>query len=709
MKIYLILGLALLTGAAAGTDTLPPHPRLLFDAQGIAQLKQRSQQEPWAAQWKAFRKTYDKTMDAPIELPPRGGNWFHWYVCPTHGARLTQGKQIGPWQWEHICPVDKEVLHGDPSRPDRDFDGVAINTPHSRYATAIRDAGVLFQVTREARYAQRGRALLLAYADRYLSYPLHTTRGEAKIGGGRIGPQTLDEAMWLIPVAQGADLIWDTLSAADRRVLADKLFLPAARDVILAHKMGVHNIQCWKNSAVGVVGFLLGDTMLINAAIEDPIRGYRTQMAKGVQPDGVWYEGAWGYHFFTLSAVWPLTEAARNCRIDLYGEPLKKMFEAPVNLAMPNLNLPAFNDSGEVNIRSSLFELAYARYHDGVYLAALAGSKRRDEMALWFGLPQLPAAQAAALPSRNAQASGYAILQRGQGEQATWLCLKYGPHGGGHGHPDKNNFILYARGRVLCPDPGTRPYGSPLHAGWDKVTLAHNTLVVDETNQVEATGQCLAFGSDHGCDFAMTDAGPIAKGVRFIRTALLLNENLVVFVDQITADKPHTFDLATHCSGQWQQTPAGDKCELPARNGYQHLKNATLCRTNATLAQTLSLTPAWREAIVLAGQEPTQIITATGVGKSTEDRIPVTIFRRVAAQTTFVWALALDGAALNLQTVPSLDPRLDPTVTVRISSAASSWQLAVNSAKATVRAAVITSVSATPPRPLAPVQPLKNK
>ena len=63
--------------------------------------------------------------------------------------------------------------------------------------------------------------------------------------------------------------------------------------------------------------------------------------------------------------------------------------------------------------------------------------------------------------------------------QATWLCLKYGPHGGGHGHPDKNNFVLYARGKVLFPDPGTRPYGSPLHNGWDKITLAHNTLVVD--------------------------------------------------------------------------------------------------------------------------------------------------------------------------------------------------------------------------------------
>ncbi len=691
--IQALFGLCALAIAATGADSLPPHPRLLCDAAGIAQLKQRVQQEPWAAQWKAFRKGFDKTMDTPLELPPRGGNWAHWYVCPTHGARLSQGKQLGPWQWEHICPVDKEVLHGDPTKPDRDFDGVAINRPHGNYAAAIRNAGLLYQVTGEARYAQRARAILLAYAGRYLSYPLHTTRGQAKIGGGRIGPQTLDESTWLIPVAQGADLIWDTLPEADRRTLADKLFLPAAREVILAHKMGVHNIQCWKNSAVGLTGFLLGDTALINAAIDDPIRGYRTQMAKGVQPDGVWYEGAWGYHFYTLGALWPLTEAARNCRINLYGEPLKKMFEAPVKLAMPNLVLPAFNDSGEVNIRSSMFELAYARYRDPVYLVALADSKRRDELALWFGVPQLPATQAAALPSRNAQASGYAILQRGAGEQATWLCLKYGPHGGGHGHPDKNSFVLYSRGKVVCPDPGTRPYGSPLHGQWDKVTLAHSTLVVDGANQAEATGQCLAFGSDRGCDFVMTDAGPIAKGVRFVRTAVLLNENLIVFVDQLSADKPHTFDLATHCNGQWLQPPPGGVFMLPAQNGYQHLKNATLCRTNAAFAQTFSLAPDWRGTLTLAGGVPTEIITATGVGKSTADRIPMTIFRRTAAQTTFVWALALDGTAPTLQAVLPQIPRLDPTISIRVTSAAGAWQLAVNSTKPAVR---VTPLAAAP-------------
>src|SRR5271157_2381064 len=159
------------TAAAVITSTMAPslyaqpqrlraHPRLLFDAAGIARLKQRVEATPWSERWLRLRASVDRGLSEKIELPPRGGNWAHWYVCPKHGARLTTGKRIGPWQWEHICPVDGEILHGDPSRADRDFDGVTINNTHSRYASAVRDAGILFQVTGEPQYADRARDIL---------------------------------------------------------------------------------------------------------------------------------------------------------------------------------------------------------------------------------------------------------------------------------------------------------------------------------------------------------------------------------------------------------------------------------------------------------------------------------------------------------------------------------------------------------------------
>jgi hypothetical protein len=662
--------LALCQAHAAG---LPAHPRLLLDRAEVARLKARVAQPEWSAAWKAFRAGADTASNATLELPPRGGNWWHWYVCPRHGARLITGRRLGPWEWEHTCPVDGEVFHGDPAHPDRDFDGCAISGVHDGYAREVRDAGILFQVTGKARYAERGRAILLAYAQRYLSYALHDTQGRARIGGGRVGPQTLDEAVWLIPMAQGADLLWDALSEADRRTIADKLFLPAAREVILPHQLGIHNIQCWKNSAVGLAGFLLGDDELVRAAIDDPDRGYRAQMARGVRADGAWFEGAWGYHFYTLSALWPLTEAARHAGIDLYGEPLKLMFEAPVRLAMPNLVLPAFNDSAETPARNPLYELAWARYRDPLYLAALAGSKRTSEFALWYGADRLPDAAPPAQGSRNSEASGYAILERGAGAGATWLCLKYGPHGGGHGHPDKNGVVLYAGGRVIFPDPGTRPYGSPLHGEWDRATLAHSTLVVDSASQAEAAGRSLAFGSSRGVDYAMTDAGFIYPGVRFVRTAAMLSEKLIVFVDRITSEREHTFDLVVHATGPWGALPPGEPFALPARDGHQHLRDAT-ARPSSAGRMTL---PFNGGSLVLAGGEPATVITATGPGGSTEDRVPAALFRRSGREATYVWAVALDGAAANLET----RAEANGAVTVR----AAGRSVTVDTERATVR------------------------
>jgi hypothetical protein len=635
---------------------LPDHPRLLFNAAGIDALRQRVAQPEWSARWTSMRSTYDRGMSAPIDLPPRGSNWYHWYVCPKHGVRLTTGRSIGPWRWEHICPTDKEVFLGDPARPQADFDGCALSGIHDGYARAVRDGGLLYQVTGDLRYARRARDILLAYAGKYLDYPLHTTTGESKIGGGRVGPQTLDESVWLIPAAQGADLIWDTLSDADRSAIADRLFRPAARDVILPHRLGIHNIQCWKNSAVGLTGFLLGDDALISAAIDDPDRGYRAQMAKGVQGDGVWFEGAWGYHYYTLSALWSLTEAARNSGLELYGEPLRKMFQAPIQLAMPNLMLPAFNDSTETAVRNSLYELAYARYQDPLYLAALTGADRRNDYALWFGVDRIPDAAGSPFQSLNAADSGYAVLVRG----GAWLCLKYGPHGGGHGHPDKNNFVLFARNQVLFPDPGTRLYGSPLHTEWDKATVAHNTLVVDGRNQAEATGKLLAFGAN----YAMSDAGAIYPGVRFIRTVALPSENLVVFIDRVTADRKRTFDLANHYAGPWTGLPPGSGTTV----AYKHVEDVTT-RPDGTLR-------AGPLAITLAANEPTEIITATGPGASTADRVPMSIFRRVARQTTYIWAVSLDGAPVAL-TVSADEGR----TTVR----AGNWIVVADTDNATVR------------------------
>jgi hypothetical protein len=141
-----------------------------------------------------------------------------------------------------------------------------------------------------------------------------------------------------------------------------------------------------------------------------------------------------------------LTEAAHNCRLDLYDAKLKGMFDAPLVFASPNYRLPAFNDSHEVDLKGHAvaYELAFARYRDPGYAALLATGQRKGDFSLYFGEGELPTAPPRATASANYPDSGYAMLAKGGEEDSTWLCLKYGPHGGGHGHPDKLGFALYA-------------------------------------------------------------------------------------------------------------------------------------------------------------------------------------------------------------------------------------------------------------------------
>jgi hypothetical protein len=687
---FAVAGLLIPLSICAQTNTLPPHPRLLLGTEGIAALKERIATAPWAkASWQELKARVDKELRQPVVLPPRGGNWSHNYVCPEHGARLKQGKQIGPWQWEHICPVGDHILLGDPSKATLDFDGNVIASIHANYAREVIDDGLVYQITGDARYAAHAREILLAYADRYLSYPVHDNQGHPGGRGGHVASQSLTEATWLIDIAQGADLVWDTLSESDRAAITDKMLRPALNEIIIPQKYGIHNIQCREDSAIGLVGFLLNDPKLISLAIDNPQYGFRAQMQRGVLPGGFWLEGSTGYHFFAMDGMWPLMEAARNCGIDLYGPKFKSMFDGPMSLAMPNLSLPNFNDSGISPLEShaDIYELAVARYHDAAY-SALLSPNRSTRMALLFGSTNVHDGELhVPIVSRNLSGPGYAILERGADTNATWLALKYGPHGGGHGHPDKNSFILYARGDVLAPDVGTHAYGSPLHTGWDKTTLAHNTLVVDEKSQEPAQGKCLAFGSERGVDYSVTDAGPIYPGVRFIRTAAMPTPDIIVFVDQIDADAPHTFDLAYHQVGTWENPPAGKPWSSKSGAGYKYLTDATSTTDDhsngGTRAFKTKVRDDWEPAVELAQTIPTEVITGYGIWKTTEDKVPMLVQRRHAQRTAFVWAVSLEGTPIGLRVMDVADAsgkRLEESeaLAVQVAGNGRVWNLLAN-------------------------------
>ncbi len=623
-----VLGLAQLGDAGELPKNFPQHPRLLFGHGDLAEIRARAA-GPCRNYFESLKHRADDWVARQTKLPDRGGQWFHWYSCPKHGARLRTESPT-----RHVCPVGHEVSTGYP------YDDVVIGSEHNRLADAIRTLGIVYQVTADSHYGAKAKEILLAYAEKYQSYPLHDIRGQAKVGGGKVGPQTLDEATWLITVVEGTDCIWDTLTSEEQQKVKDGLLLPAT-GVIRQHKMGIHNIQCWKNSAVGLTGLLLGDLGLVEEAIHGE-SGYDQQMAKGVSADGPWFEGAWGYHFYTLNAVLHLTEGAYHSGIDLYGPALKRMLDAPLAMAMPDLSLPAFNDSQRVDLTGSvgLYETAFVHYRDARYQVLIARDRHGTEASLLHGASNGGPAPLFEPVSRNFAVSGNAVLAAGSGTNATWLCMKYGPHGGGHGHPDKLNFVLFGLGQVIAPDPGTANYGVPIQAGWFRTTLAHNTLVVDQQSQQPAQGTCTAFIATNGFSAVMADAGKIYDGVRFHRTIALVGEKLILFVDQVKSDAPHLYDLAYHNDGLFVE-PQGSRFEVPDKPGYSYLRDTRATVSSALLQLKFDLggeNPVWW---AMAGGEESTLITGTGVGKHTEDRVPLIIVRRAARSTTYIWCLYL--------------------------------------------------------------------
>jgi hypothetical protein len=221
--------------------------------------------------------------------------------------------------------------------------------------------------------------------------------------------------------------------------------------------MGIHNIQCWKNSAVGLVGLATGRQELAREAIDDPERGFRVQIEKGITGDGLWFEGSLGYHQYTMSALWPLAEGARRAGIDLYSDRYHTIYDAPLALALPNGDSPGFNDSAGANLKAYglLYEIAYARWRKPEYGRVVSNTARESLEALLYGRED--AAGGAIVPAESAvlRHAGYAAL-RSPGITA---AIRFGMHGGGHGHPDKLNFVTFGLGRLggPTPAPGERP------------------------------------------------------------------------------------------------------------------------------------------------------------------------------------------------------------------------------------------------------------
>jgi hypothetical protein len=617
-------------------------PHILLTVQDFARLNELARQQPWAARQRqaivdeadAFPQSYEKRFGlTSAELPREGGQWLHYYACPDTGSVL----EFHPPD-RHICPDTGKVFKGYP------YDQAVYQLRADALEKAALTEALAYRLTGSHLYATKGAAILKDFSDKYLSYPMHDNQGKQSQFGARVYSQTLDESIWLIDLAWTYDLLRDTdaFTPAERTHIERDLLYASVMTVTRANMGPTDNIQTWILGAETAVGLTLGDQMLVNKAMNGS-NGLREQMKKFVN-DGFWIEGSWSYQFYALRPLEFMAMMLTKSGINLWQqEPnLGALLASPLGVMFPNGMLPDFNGSPEVNLfeEAYLYEPAYAALGNPAFAAIDEHVNRDNRYSFLFGVPsvngaELPKSRSAVFPE-----AGYATLRAPQGDLTE--VMKFGPHGDAHGHFDKLNEIIYAKGGVMSVDPGTHFYGIPVHESWDKMTVAHNTVSVDEAVQKPAMGALIHWQAEAEFTVVTADAGPVYDDVDRQRTSILTSDYVLEITSARSTDsREHDFDWNYHNFGtQHVDGTFATYSGFPQHNGYDNLtKNES---ANATRGLHSVFTMDGDRVMnlwVLADGSATQAFTGLGPGPDLRVKVPYLIVRRHTANTRFVTLL----------------------------------------------------------------------
>lgn len=614
-----------------GIAERPPRPNLLHTPAELQRMREKVEEYEWA---RAIRDSIVGSADAWLQRdddpPSEQGGWSHDYVCPEDGARL-RFRESHPHQ--HLCRSCGREWEGER------LDATWRSHMHGRFGSAARNLGLAHQLTGDERYGRRAAEILLWYARSYHTFP----EGRGPAGRGRVHSQSLTEATWLIGMIHAADLVDDAFTPEERREVELNL-VRAGTEHISRFTFGIHNIQCWHNACMAIAGYYLGDPDLVARGEEGSI-GFHRQVEEGILEDGMWYERSIGYHYYTLNALIAHIEAARRNGNPLHeNDRIRRMFLVPLLLAQPNLVPPSLNDQGysRAPVNADTLEVAVGWYDDEDAKRALQelyerrGRSRSHLRALQYGeaLPDMGDYRPPG--SIDLPGVGLAVLREGAGEDAVAAMLEYGEHGGGHGHPDKLQLILYGLGQTLMPDPGTTGYGVPLHREWYKTTPSHNTVTIGCRSQRATTGELLDLQVHDGWSSAAARSTGAYEGWELVRR-MLLTEGVLVDEFTLRGEESDTLDWFARAPGELSlSVEASPIAEEAPNTTYGYLQQMRGALTDEGWeAWWVVDTEGSRLHLTFEGAPETQAVACLAPGVPGDDPWHTLRVRRTTDETTF--------------------------------------------------------------------------
>lgn len=525
---------------------------------------------------------YQNFKDDPSNL----SEWGHNYFCAEDGERLIFDLNKPK---EHECKLCHTVYK------TKTFDNVWTYFYRNEAILTLMKLAVLYRTDKKQEYLDEYKKILGFYSDNYIKFDLHA---KDKIiddvtydvgGAARLMPQGLNEAIVLIRIIISLEILKGHIDDEFVEGVKKNLFANAML-VLKPQIIRIHNIPCWLNSAVGVVGLYTGDEELIDFVFNGEF-GINEQLKQGVTEDKFWYEGSIHYNFFLLEGVTYLLAFSK-----MYGkkieqeDTIKAMLVQAYKYAFDNDVLPNPNDGWpNLNLKSYEYIYCLATKVFGVdsevgeiYKHILEGTRERGDFPLskpYYYKNDISFERFVCLPDIDVK--DRKEIERGSTcfENSYFgmlkndninLFMKYGHRGPSHAHPDKFNIEITIFNESLSRDLSNTGYASKLCNEWHRKSISHNTVLVDGENHVSMEGGKVLEFKENICEAEVKD---VYDGVDYKRRCEIREDGFDDLMT-VTSNDTHTYDWLFHSEAELVTKVEGTPASLDFnKNGYEHIKN----------------------------------------------------------------------------------------------------------------------------------------
>ena len=462
---------------------------------------------------------------------------------------------------------------------------------------ALDSLGMMYLLTGDEKYAQKGVDLMKLYGEQYEELPWNATgfgnpQGATVLSTSRVSATSSYGTNWLFKghlrmlSAISQSKAW---AEAPRAKIYNGFVLPYSAE-LMKFPGGISNMTDITNHNLLLLGLIFDDAGLVYFATKsDP---GLTSRLRDITADGFSSEGRpLGYHFAAMAEYLPSINYLENSGLKL--DYPKERIPAAIRMAYQRASLtgsiPSTGDCarGLLVRNQPLTDHLITIFPQEKWLFDIGGDSTLAKKVRLF--------QAGAKPNPDAWKSlletkphlfaeaGLAILRTGEtADKQVSVTLDYGRNFF-HAALDRLQFTITAYGVIYSQGPGslynvgrggmTRNDNKQLDTFINHDSLSNNLVVVDATNQALAIGKLLAWNDKPEMQVAVASAA-VRTGVSHTR-GVALTDGLVFVFDRLVSEQEHTYDFVYHNFGklklpaEWTSTPV--KEPLAKTGNYENI------------------------------------------------------------------------------------------------------------------------------------------